>query len=332
MRIVEPMILTRRTAPKLAIVGAGRAGRALGIALRKRGWRIGAVVTRSRAGARAAVRAIGAGEPQAQLGRSVLAADIVLIAVPDGAIAKVARQLAEIGDFALPADSKSGPRQISEHNLERDRMRDNDSRGLTRENDWFGKVVLHVSGALDRTVLRALERRGAATGSLHPLQTFTGRAVPPLAGCICAIEGSRSAMHAARRICRALGCVPVVIGRGAKPAYHAAGSLAAGHVLAVVEMAARILMAEGFSRRKAVQALLPLTRQTLANFERVGPGKSWTGPVSRGDFGTVARHAAALRRFPREYREAYAALSRLSLLLLAKRTASNRRALDRALT
>ena len=76
--------------PTLAIIGAGRVGRALGQPLRQRGWRIGAVVTRSRKTARAAVRAIGGGTPQSRLDASALDADVVLIATPDRSIATVA--------------------------------------------------------------------------------------------------------------------------------------------------------------------------------------------------------------------------------------------------
>jgi len=284
--------------PQLAIIGAGRVGRALARRLRQRGWRIGAVVTRSQKTARAAAFAIGAGRPQLQLDPAILAADVILIATPDRSIAKVAAQLAQAVARVFPPPFGGGPEGLK----------------------LAGKTILHTNGALDRSVLQPLERLGAATGSLHPLQTFSGRAVPPLDGCICAIEGTQAALRSARRICRDLGCLPVVIAPAAKPAYHAAGALAAGHILAVIEAATRVLVALGFSRREAVRALLPLTRQTLANFERLGPHPSWTGPLARGDFETVAKHTAALRRFPREYRQAYAVLSRLALSVLRKGT------------
>jgi predicted short-subunit dehydrogenase-like oxidoreductase (DUF2520 family) len=269
--------------PTLAIIGAGRVGRALGRALRQRGWRIDAVVTRSPKTARAAVHAVGAGRPQSRLDAAALAADVVLITTPDRAIASVAAQLARIGG---------------------ERCRE--------------KIVLHTNGAIDRSVLAPLERLGAATGSLHPLQTFTRSAAPDLDGAICAIEGTPRALRVARRIARDLGCIPVVIAPQSKPAYHAAAALAAGHMLAVEEAATRILIALGFSRLQAVRALLPLTRQTLDNFERFGANAAWTGPLARGDFATVKKHAAALRKFPREYREAYDSLSRLALLVLRK--------------
>lgn len=268
-------------------------GRALGQRLHELGWPIGAVVTRSEATARAAVRAIGDGRPHAGLTRLVLSADVVLIATPDGAVQGVAAKLARMGG-----------------------------------GEWRGKVVLHTSGALDRAVLTPLERSGAATGSLHPLQTFSGRGAPQLDGFVFAMEGSRTALRVARRIAQALGGVPVQLDGRSKPAYHAAGALVAGHVLGVVEAATRILMALGFTRRQAARALLPLLRQTLQNFERLGPGASWTGPVSRGDYATVASHVKALRRFPREYRAAYAALARLGASVLAR----NRRRTLRGLT
>lgn len=276
----------------VAIVGAGRVGRALGLRLHELGWRIGAVVTQSQATARAAVRAMGDGRAHVGLTRQVLAADVVLIATPDGTIHGVAAKLARMGG-----------------------------------EEWRGKVVLHTSGALDRRALAPLERCGAATGSLHPLQTFSGRAAPQLEGVVFAVEGSRAALRVARRIAQQLGGVPVALDGRSKPAYHAAGALVAGHVLGVVEAATRILMALGFTRRQAARALLPLARQTLQNFERLGPSASWTGPISRGDYATVARHVAALRRFPHEYSAAYKTLSRLVVSELAR----NRRATLRRL-
>lgn len=271
-------------------------GRALGLGLRELGWPISAVVTRSKATARAAVRAIGGGRAYGELTRQVLAANVVLIATPDDAVHGVATKLARMGG-----------------------------------DEWRGKVALHTSGALDRTALGPLERRGAATGSMHPLQTFSGRGAPTLEGLVFAIEGSRAALRVARQMTRELGGVPVPLEGRHKPAYHAAGALVAGHLLGVIEAATRILMAQGFTRRQAVRALLPLVRQTLENFERLGPGPSWTGPVSRGDYATVARHVAALRAFPREYRDAYTVLARLSAAVLAREPRATLARLSRAL-
>jgi predicted short-subunit dehydrogenase-like oxidoreductase (DUF2520 family) len=289
--------------PTLAIIGAGRVGRALGRALRQRGWQIEAVVTRSPKTARAAVRAIGAGRAQSRIDASSLTADVIFITTPDRAIAAAARELARL------------PKQGGFVGRGFNRYKKGTRAG--RLQPLAGITILHTNGTLDRSVLAPLEKLGAATGSLHPLQTFGLGTAPKLDGCICAIEGTARALRMARRIADELGCIPVAISPQAKPAYHAAGALAAGHVLAIIEAATRILLAIGFTRKQAVRALLPLTRQTLENFQRLGANAAWTGPLARGDFATVKKHEAALRKFPREYVQAYQALSKLALQVLA---------------
>jgi predicted short-subunit dehydrogenase-like oxidoreductase (DUF2520 family) len=280
----------------VSIVGAGRLGRALGRSLRRLGWRIGPVVTRSAAHSRAAVRAIGAGTPFARLTSEVMDADVILLATPDDVLAEVAGKLAKLAG-----------------------------------NKGRGKIVLHGSGALDNSVLRALARCGAATGSIHPMQTFTKNSQPKLRGVIFAIEGAVRARRTASTIARALGGIPVQVASRNKPAYHAAGTLVAGHALALTEAAAQLLIKLGFTRPHAVKTLLPLMRQMLDNFERHGPRAAWTGPASRGDYATVAMHREALRRYPREFGDSYATLVRLSARVLAKNPAAKLKQLDRAL-
>lgn len=266
----------------LAIIGAGRVGRALGKRLHELGWKIGAVVAQSEASARKAARFIGAGRARAAISRDVLASKLILICTPDDAIANVAKELARIGAEELS-----------------------------------GKVVLHTSGALNSKALGSVRRCGAAVGSIHPLQSFSGVAIPPLEGKVFAIEGDPAAVKLARQVARALGGLPVQISGGSKPLYHAAAAFAAGHVLAIEETAARLMMSTGMTRAEAVRALLQLTRQVLENFERLGPRAAWTGPLARGDHGVVAAHLAAMQRLPREFTAAYAALNNLATLVLS---------------
>jgi len=277
----------------LSIVGAGRVGKALGRCLHDLGWHVGVVVTRSIPTAREAVRAIGGGQATVGLTRQVLASDVVLMATPDSVVADVADELAHLGG-----------------------------------NEWHGKVVLHTSGALDSSPLQALADAGAATGSMHPMQTFSGQSMPHLAGCVFGIDGNPGALKVARKIIRQLGGVAVRLSGSNKAAYHAAGSFACAGVLALVEMATRLLMGQGFTRRQAARALLPLTRQTLVNFERVGPRAAWTGPMTRGDFSTIQRHVDALSDFPPEYQAAHKALLRLTATLLSDDSSAPLQKLD----
>jgi predicted short-subunit dehydrogenase-like oxidoreductase (DUF2520 family) len=289
-------MLPRSIVRTISIIGAGRVGATLGRGLLGQGWRIGAVVTRSKATSHAAVRKIGAGSAHSKINRELVVADLIVIATPDDALGAVAKSLARVAGKALQ-----------------------------------GKIVLHTSGALDRDVLAPLARQGASTGSLHPMQTFSGHGAPKLVGVVFAIEGDAKARRAAVEIARTLGGVPVTIDGRDKPAYHAAGVLAAGHALALLESAVEVLIGIGFTRRHALDTLLPLTRQMLDNMERLGPRASWTGPVARGDYATIAKHANALRRYPREFRQAYAALALLATRVLAKRPSKNLGQLKRAL-
>jgi predicted short-subunit dehydrogenase-like oxidoreductase (DUF2520 family) len=269
-------MLSRGTMRTISIVGAGRVGRTLGKRLRELGWRVEAVVTRSRGTARAAVRAIGGGRAQTAAVEGA-GADVVLMATPDGALSGVAAAMA-----------------------------------AAKRANWRGKVMLHTSGALDSSVLSPLAACGAATGSLHPMQTFSGRGTPRLDGVIFAIEGQPRAQRVAQGIARSLGGVPVLIRGRDKPVYHAAGALVASQALALLEAATQMLVKIGFTRRRALEALLPLMRQMLDNFERLGPRPAWTGPIARGDYATVRKHVAALRNYPRELQESYAALALLA--------------------
>jgi len=288
----------------LSIVGAGRVGRTLGRRLRERGWRIGAVVTRSRATARAAVAAIGAGAPmifsgsvglyfrQRRLGGAralaldldaVFAADVIFLTTADDVLPAVARALARNAGF---------------------RCR--------------GKIILHTAATLDRTALAPFARLGAAVGSLHPMQAFGGEVMPNLGGVVFAIEGDPKARSMAQAIAKSLGGVPIVIETRDKPIYHAAAVMAAGSLYPIIEAGTQMLMRIGFSREQAMQTLVPLLRQIFDNIERLGPREAWTGPLSRKDYAIVARHARALRRYPREFQQAYAALALLAGRVLVR--------------
>ena len=267
----------------LTIIGAGRVGRALGRALREAGWNIFGVVARNRPRGRQVVGFIGQGRAFIGLSREALSPRNILIATPDSVIPQLAEELARMS-----------------------------------AEEWKGKIVLHTSGALASDLLAPLRAFGASVGSMHPLQTFSGVGVPPLEGRIFAIEGDLAAPRLASQMVRSLGGDILQLPPSGKAAYHAAASMAAGQVLAIIEAATTLMMSLGIKRRNAVRALLPLTRQVLDNFEKVGPRVAWTGPLARGDFSVIATHQAALRKAPDEVRTAYEQLNRLAARVLSQ--------------
>lgn len=184
---------------------------------------------------------------------------LMIIAVPDDAIAGVAAALA--GSGAVTPDT----------------------------------VVLHTSGLRDRSALRGLDATGAALGSFHPLQTFADADGDPDALCAApaVIEGDARALVAARELAVVLGMDRVVeIAGDRKPLYHAGAVFASNYLVGLADIAVRLMHEAGIANAD-VELILPLMRQTLDNL-RDGPAAALTGPVRRGDAGTVTAHLAML--------------------------------------
>jgi len=178
--------------------------------------------------------------------------------------------------------------------------------------------VLHTSGALNARVLDPVKACGAAVGSMHPLQSFSGVAVPALEGRVFAVEGDSQAVRAARQIGAFARRIAGENASGKKVLYHAAATMSASNVLAMEEAATQLLISVGMKRGQATRALLTLTRQVLENMEQLGPRAAWTGPLSRGDFNVVEAHLEALRESPAEFALAHEALNRLAARLLSQ--------------
>ncbi|HXE74071.1 MAG TPA: Rossmann-like and DUF2520 domain-containing protein [Candidatus Xenobia bacterium] len=282
---------------RIAIVGAGRVGQTLARALRRRGWRIGAVVTRRPSSARTAARFIGAGQPVSDVKSQISKLDsagIFLVTTNDNQVSVVARALARL------------------------------------KKNWRGRVVLQASGALSSRVLAPLGRRGASVGSLHPLYPFPKplKNFPP--GVVFGVEGEARALREALALVRSLRGEPMEVRSTEKALYHAAAALVAGHLLTLADLGVRALVRAGVRKSRARTALVPLAQATLGWYARHG-ARAWTGPLARGDVDTVRRHLAELRKLPPQYGETYRALARAALALYRKRSSKDTKKLRRLL-
>jgi len=176
-----------RSETLVAFVGCGAVGRTLARALADAGYRIGGLVCRRPNAARAARRFVGCGRAGTEPAAACRAADVVFLATPDEAIDGVCAAVAAKGGFHA------------------------------------GQVVLHCSGALTSAVLRPAREAGAATGSLHPLQSFSrpDQTLASLPGTCYAFEGEARAYRAARRLVAALRGRIFRLEPEAKSLYHA---------------------------------------------------------------------------------------------------------------
>jgi len=203
----------------------------------------------------------------------------VLLAVPDGAIAGVASEIAALG---RPGDRCT---------------------------------ALHLSGAQRAEILAPLAGRGYAVGSLHPLQTVAepGGGAERLRGSFFAFEGDAGARKSASDVVEAAGGRMLEVHAGDKARYHAACVFASNYVVTCAAVATRLLAAAAnVSEEEASRALQPLWRGAIANLDTLGPLRALTGPVARGDVDTVKAHLATLDG---ETRDLYAELALRALEL-----------------
>jgi predicted short-subunit dehydrogenase-like oxidoreductase (DUF2520 family) len=184
-------------------------------------------------------------------------------------------------------------------------------------------VVLHTSGAIASNALEALNQFGMNVGSVHPLQTFESprSALATVASSFFCIEGEPGAVRAARRLVRDMGARYFEIPTEMKSLYHAAAVLASGGVVALLSFSLEMLVRCGLGPTEARRVLFPLVQGTVANVSALGAERALTGPVRRGDSGTIARNLAALGAVDPEAAEVYRRLALRAVTLVEERVA-----------
>jgi predicted short-subunit dehydrogenase-like oxidoreductase (DUF2520 family) len=258
----------------VGVVGAGRVGTALAVALHRAGHRVVA----ASAVAQASRRRLEAALPGTMIAppdEVVAAADLVLLTVPDDVLPGLVAGLAATGA------------QLS------------------------GRLLAHASGRHGLAVLEPAVRAGALPLALHPVMTFTGRPddVDRLAGVSFGVTAPDPLRPVAEALVLEMGGEPVFIAEADRPLYHAALAGAANHLVTLVVEAADQLAAAGVP--DPPRMLGPLLGAALDNALRLGDA-ALTGPVARGDADTVAEHVAALRATAPQALPAYLALARLT--------------------
>jgi predicted short-subunit dehydrogenase-like oxidoreductase (DUF2520 family) len=243
--------------PVIGIVGAGAVGTALGVALTRAGWPVQAVASRDparRARFRELVEVRSVFVDSQALVEEV---ELIILAVPDDAIAGLA------GSIRL----------------------------------YGGQAIIHTSGALGADVLLPAMAAGTQVGSFHPLVAFadTERAVAALRGATVAIEGDEQLLDLLARMAEAVGAIPVRLAPGSKTAYHAAAVLAAGGFVALLDAIAELGRVAGLDEPGALAVYGPLIEGTLGNARALGIRQALTGPITRGDEGTLRAHLETLR-------------------------------------
>jgi predicted short-subunit dehydrogenase-like oxidoreductase (DUF2520 family) len=259
---------------RVGVIGPGRAGTALARALARAGHDVVAAAAVSEA-SKQRVRDYFPAARLTDPARVLADADLVLLTVPDDALPGLVAGLA------------------------------------ATDAPYAGRMVAHASGAHGIRVLEPATRAGALPLALHPVMTFTGRAddVDRIKGVSFGVTAPEPLRPAAEVLVIEMGGEPVFIAEEHRALYHAALAFAANNMVTLVTQAASLLGAAGADNPSRM--LAPLLGASLDNALRFGDA-GLTGPVARGDGGTVAAHVAAIAAADPDALPAYRALARLT--------------------
>ena len=188
----------------------------------------------------------------------VIASDILFITVVDGAIEMVWDQ-------------------IKRFNLE-------------------GKIICHCSGAMSSDVFSNIDKCKAYGYSVHPLFACSSKdnSYKDISNALFTIEGSKEKLDFMKKLVESLGNKVQVIKAKDKVKYHASAVMASNQMIGLIKTACDLLKESGFSQENALSAIKPLIYGNIDNVYRQGLKDALTGPVARGDMGTVNKHLNVL--------------------------------------
>jgi len=240
----------------IGFIGAGTTGTALAVTMSRKGCPVVAVFSRTQSSSERLARLVSNCRICHSSQELADAAELVFVTTPDDVIAQVCREV---------------------------RWRE-------------GQGVVHCSGAHSVDILEPARRLGALVGSFHPLQTFAdvNQAIENLPGSTFALEAEEPFLSTLKELASLVDGNWVVLKPGDKVLYHAAAVFACNYLVTLVKLAADLWLDFGVSSREATRALLPLLKGTINNIDAVGLPNCLTGPIARGDMGTIQRHLTAL--------------------------------------
>lgn len=260
-----------------AIIGTGMVGTAIGSLLKKSGYNVVSICDKSSTALKRAVSYTG-GKPCKTIPDAVGHADSILITTPDDHIASACREIASASSIA-------------------------------------GKYVFHMSGAGGLDLLESSKKAGAFVASIHPLQSFSSidQAIKNIPGSYFGVTADRSSLIPAKHLIHKLGGIPMVISNDQKPLYHAAACFASNYLVSLMNIVESIYRSIGIREKDAQRAYLPLVYGSLKNIEKSGSISSLTGPIARGDYGTIRKHLRTIDKNLPRYSSLYASLGLITV-------------------
>ncbi len=249
---------------RFSIVGAGKVGTGIGIALKEAGLKLVSIYDVDPGASENAAALLNVEVASSPVGAAI-GADAIFITTPDDRIEEVCREIADSGI------------------------------------DIVDKILIHMSGALSLDVLQTAALKGARTICLHPIQTFADieAASKLLKGSFFGITAADDASKSwAREFVEKIGGKCLDIKNEDRVLYHLAAVIASNFLVMIEHAAVSVFESIAVKKDEALEALIPLIRQTVDNIERFGVSKALTGPLARGDAGTIKAHLTSLELEP----------------------------------
>ena len=283
-------------APRLGIgiISAGKVGTVLGAALAASGHKITGVHAVSEASKERAAALLDHA-PILDPAEILRRSELVIFAVPDDVLGELVSGLAAAGHFVA------------------------------------GQIIAHTAGRYGTSILQPAIDAGVFGLAIHPAMTFTGMSMDlhRLVDCVFAVTADEVMLPVAQALVVEMRGEPVVIAEKDRVSYHAALAHAANHLNTITAQSADILRRIGVE--EPANTLRSLMGASLDNALRSGAG-ALTGPVARGDVGTVSAHVEAIGQDPEETQSSYRSLSRATALRAARQGLISQATLDELLT
>ncbi len=272
----------------ISIIGVGRVGGAIALAVPKEKYSIDNLIYRNTAIPDTVLRSIAPNGKAVSIDNiNSISSDVVFITTQDAEIVTVSKALV----------------------------------GKLRRNS----IVFHTCGALSSSVLDALKATGCKTGSIHPLVSVSSPEFGPerFKGAYFCIEGHPDAVSMGENIVGDVGGRPFAIETKFKTLYHASAVTACGHLVALFDAAVEMMTKCGLSAEDSKEVLLPLVKSTVQNLGEQSTAAALTGTFARADIETFTRHLTALNQYVSDdLLEIYLLLGERSLELAAKQGVS----------
>ncbi|TCO77458.1 Rossmann-like and DUF2520 domain-containing protein [Marinisporobacter balticus] len=278
---------------KIGFIGAGKVGTAFGIYLKNKGFHIHGYFSKTLSSAQKAAKLTDS-VAVIDVNELIKHIDILFITTKDDVVESVCNNLVE-------------------------------KRNLSK-----GKILVHMSGASSSNILKKAKEVGCYIYSLHPLQAFAEvqKSVEDLENTVFSIEGDIEKIEVMENILKTLGNHYFKLTAEQKGIYHATACVVSNYLVTLMDYGLSLFSSIGIDEKEGYKALYPLIEGTIKNIDHLGTKNALTGPIARGDIGTIENHMKVIKNIKPQDLTFYKMVGLKTVELAEKQTSSDKNKLE----